>query len=356
MKTALSWEPARASPLPRAAEGAAVTSTQDVAVAAARAERYGHRLGPVGAPAAAVQPAAGGAPIQRTKWVHDGTQWQQHSSSSTDTDPHPHPSTAHPFASKDDTYDQQTGTYHSPLLAAVDSMGQSSGAMGFYDPRAPTGFSFASGKKQQGPHTVAHITKRVAMAASVKAGRNPLHLVGSPAFPRPRVMNLMLRMRLARGRGSQWEKRTRAMRTRYINAYRKPWRSVHDASLPLGMRLAALRKGMELNPATVYNIGSGLVSASQIAGKGENRRKGATDVRRLLQTSGPLASASGLHTIDLSGATSDETSGALRMAQALRDHLRADHVAADDGASESDSEIDDLDSTSAPTKAKKKKK
>lgn len=158
--------------------------------------------------------------MQKTKWIYDGSQWNVTSSSTSDTDLFSHPSIAHPSAKKDDQYDQQTGAYNSPLSNELSSLVSSSGSMGFYDRRSMTGFRYASGHNRQGPHTLAHITKRVAMAAAENIGRDPLKLIGSRAFPRPRVMNKKLRDRL-KSRGPNWKKNTRTMRTKYLKNYKK---------------------------------------------------------------------------------------------------------------------------------------
>ena len=223
------------------------------------------------------------------------------------------------------------------LNKVLESLGKSKGPLGFYDHRATTGYAHASGKRRQGPHTLGHITKRVAMAAAVKAGLDPMALVGSSAMPRPRVMNKMLRDRL-RVR-NDWKVKTRVLRTKYLKAYQRHWVAAQKKTgTPAG--LSALRQGMELNPATVYNIGSGKTTAAEIAGKGENRRKAERDVRRLLAKKGRLKSAAGLETMDLGGATSREKRDALRMTGAIKTLLRGEDVASDSGESSSDSEME----------------
>jgi hypothetical protein len=281
--------------------------------------------------------------VQRTKWLHDGTKWNAAGSSSSDTDPFLHPSIVHPNAKKDDQYDQQTGAYHSPMDTTLSTLSSSSGHLGFYDRRSTTGYSYASGRRRQGPHTLAHITKRVGMAASKNMGRDSLKLRGSRAFPRPRVMNKKLRDRL-KTRGSNWKKDTRKMRTRYLRNYIRQWKySLTKAKRE--EKLNALRKGMELNPATVYNIGKGSSTSSEMSGKGESRKVAASDLRTLTSTSGPLTSAnvSGLTTMDLTGATPSEQQDVLGMTEDIRDLLVKDDVGEDPGSSESDSDLSDMD-------------
>lgn len=111
----------------------------------------------------------------------------------------------------------------------------------------------------------------------------------------------------------------------------------------MSQRLNAIRAGIELNPATVYNIGKGTTTGAEISGKGENRAKGAADWIQLLKTTGAITDTSGLHTLDVSGATSIEKDEALRMAGATRDWLRTGQTDEDSGDSESDSEMEDLD-------------
>lgn len=276
--------------------------------------------------------------VQRTTWKHDGTQWVVESRSNTDTDGFPHPNTQHPNASLGDTYDQNTGAYTSPLRNNLAAVGNSSGSIGFYDRRARTGFSYASGKNRQGPHTLAHITKRVAMGAGVATGRDPLKLVGSPALPRPRRMNKMLRDRL-KNRGPNWKKETRKLRTQYLKLYLRNYK-VAKGSSKQKQALDALRKGMELNPATVYNIGSGKASAAQMAGKGERRDVAATDLTTLLNQPNVPASSLGLTTMDTSGASALEANEADRSTRAMAQWLRNDEASSDSGESESDSDMD----------------
>lgn len=102
---------------------------------------------------------------------------------------------------------------------------------------------------------------------------------------------------------------------------------------------------MELNPSTVYNIGKGSATASEMAGKGETRKIGASDLGALINTSGSLTSANvvGLTTMDLSGATIGEQQDALGMVEDIRDLLVRGDVNDDPGDSESDSDMSDLD-------------
>ena len=281
--------------------------------------------------------AASRPTVQLTTYKHDGTQWVSQSSSSTDTDPHPAPSVAYPNASLGDTYDQQTGAYTSPVRDELTRIGQSSGAIGFYDRRATTGYRYASGKRHQGPHSLAHISKRVAMGAMEGVGRDPLDLVGSRAFPRPRRMNKMMRDRL-RTRGANWAAETRKERPQYLKAYRRAYFDTVRKK-KRSERLNALRKGIELNPATVNNIGAGTTSASQIAGKGENRQRGAEDWLNYLDDADPTA----METMDLSGATALEQEEAGMQVDAFGNLLHRGYVSEDDGDSESDSDISDLD-------------
>jgi hypothetical protein len=217
----------------------------------------------------------------------------------------------------------------------LKTLGRSKGPMGFYDKRATTGYKYASGKNQQGSHTMGHVTKRVAMAAAVNTGLDPLKLRRSSAFPRPRVMNKMLRDRL-RLRGAGWRRGTRKLRTTYLHAYLRAWRGAHKATTAI-RKLNFLRKGIELNPATVYNIGSGKTTKKQIAGKGENRKKSARDLRRLIKKPNDL---SGMSTIDLSGATKREKTDTRRMVGAFGKLLRNEQIDSDSGSSSSDSELE----------------
>ncbi len=285
--------------------------------------------------------------IQRTRWTYDAinSTWVQGSSSSTDTDPHPDPNSGTANLKKNpshgDVYDQNTGQHKSPIRRALAIAGRSSGALSFYDRRARTGYAYASGKNRQGPHTVAHIAKRVALYAAVRAGRRISNLIDSPALPRPRRMNRMLRARLET-RGPNWKTKTRKLRTKYIRAYRRLYFTAKNHPSK-AKRLDAMRRAMELNPATVYNIGSGKTSASQIAGKGENRRAAARDWRKVMKHLNTPASSLGLATMDTSGATSRERREANRSARSLGQLLHRNEVSEDSGSSESDSEIDDLD-------------
>ena len=281
--------------------------------------------------------------IQRTKWRHDGTAWRWAGASSSDTDPHPRPDIRYPHAVAGDTYDQQTGAYSSPMRESLETVAASSGPLGFYDRRSTTAYGYfnLSGKKRQGPHTLSHIGKRVMLSAAVDAGRDPEELIGSRAAPRPRVANRKIRKAL-QARGKSWKEQTRSARTRYLKQYRKKWDQSRDQSKSVSKRLNALRSLMELNPATVYNIGSGQTSSSEIAGKGESRSVAARELSDLLSTTGELSasSVSGMSSIDLSGATPDETRSTLRMATSGRDWMRTGTAASDSDSSESDSEVE----------------
>jgi len=279
--------------------------------------------------------------IQRTRWDHDGHQWVKGASSSTDTDMYSTPDLVHPHASLGDVYDQNTGVYTSPLRDGISAIGSSSGPIDFYDRRARTGFAYASGTSRQGPHTLAHITKRLIIGAAVRARRHPLKLIGSAAAPRPRRMNKMLRDRL-KTRGTNWKKSTRKTRTCYISAYRRAYfEAIRNPSMQ--KRLDALRRVIELNPATVYNIGSGTASSSQMAGKGESRGAAADDITRVLDHPKVPTSSLGLKTMDTSGASTQERDEADRMTGSFVSLLQKDEVSSDSGDSESDSDIEDLD-------------
>lgn len=297
---------------------------------------------PEGRPAGPPVQARG--PIQRTSWAHDGTSWNVVATATTDKDVHPQPHVKYPNANLGDTYDQQTGVYTSPMSQQLSQLGSSSGGMGFYDSRATTayGYTNTSGKKRAGPHTMAHVSKRVAMAAGVNVGRDPFALIGSSALPRPRRLNRMLRQRMRDAKRHKWDKKTRKMRTKLLRQYKRKFRDMQNPKKSKKARLSALRSAMELNPATVYNVGSGTTTSAQIAGKGESRKQGAKDWQALLDNSNPSVMPT-LHTMDLSGATPREKTEAQSMVGSISSWLKTGQVDEDDGSSESDSEVDDLD-------------
>lgn len=223
------------------------------------------------------------------------------------------------------------------LKKILDRHGKSTGKIGFYDKRATTGYRYAIGKRQQGPHTMAHITKRVALQAAIEAGIDPLLLRGTAAFPRPRVMNKRMRDSF-RERGTNGLQMTRRQRTAYLNAYQKAWKESSPSNKNQTKRLDALRRGMELNPATVYNIGKGTTSSSQIAGKGENRQKAAQDLWKLVNA--PSGKIPKMETIDLSGANPHEKHRSKKMVASIGQLLKGEDLDPDSSDSESDSEIE----------------
>lgn len=223
------------------------------------------------------------------------------------------------------------------LKKILDRHGKSTGKIGFYDKRATTGYRYAIGKRQQGPHTMAHITKRVALQAAIEAGIDPLLLRGTAAFPRPRVMNKRMRHSF-RERGTNWQQETRKQRTAYLKAYLKAWKESSPSNKNQTKRLDALRRGMELNPATVYNIGKGTTSSSQIAGKGENRQKAAQDLWKLVNA--PSGKIPKMETIDLSGANPHEKHRSKKMVASIGQLLKGEDIDSDSSDSESDSEIE----------------
>jgi hypothetical protein len=276
--------------------------------------------------------------VQRTKWRHDGNNWVIESTTNQDTDSFPHPKVSYPNAYLNDTYDQDTGKYKSKLIKEIDRLGSSKGKLGFYDPRSTTGYHYGSGKKQQGPHTFAHITKRLVMGTADNLGYDFGTVIGSRLFPRPRVMNKMMRDRL-KTRGKNWAKDTRKQRTLYLKAYKRAYNTATSAT-KRAAKLRAIRMGMELNPATVNNIGSGMTSASQIAAKGENRKKSAVDVKYLLGRTSPLKSSKKLKTMDSSGSTNLEKEQSLNMVVEMGEFLKKGQLEPSPDDSESDSEID----------------
>jgi hypothetical protein len=281
---------------------------------------------------------SGAAVVQRTKWRYDGNSWVIESKTKKDKDPHPHPKIAYPYPAKGDTYDQNTGKYVSPLHLSIEKFGQSKGKkIGFYDGRSTTAYKYASGKARQGPHTFAHISKRMLMAICKDMGYEFDSVVGSRLLPPPKRANKMMRDRL-RLRGKNWRDETRDLRTAYLKQYKRVYLQAQRSKKR--QQLLAIKRGMELNPATVYNIGKGKTSSSEISGKGESRKKSATDLKYLARHKGDLKNDKGLLTMDLSGATKLEKKESLKMVSSMKDFMCKGELDPDSGDESSDSDLD----------------
>ncbi len=276
--------------------------------------------------------------VQRTKWRHDGDNWVIESTTNQDKDAFPHPNVNYPNANLNDTYDQDTGKYKSKLIKAIDRKSISKGSLGFYNTRSTTGYRYGSGKKQQGPHSLGFVTKGFIMGLANELGYDFDTIVGSRLLPRPRQMNKMMRDRF-RTRGKNWAKETRKERTLYLRAYMRSFLKAKNAQ-KRGEKLRAIRMGIELNPPSVNNIGSGTTSSSQIAGKGENRKKSALDTKFLLNRTSDLKSAKGLKTMDLSGTMKLEKKQSLKMVDDFGKFLKKGKLEQSPDDSESDSDLD----------------
>ncbi|MEG4087503.1 DUF4157 domain-containing protein [Microcoleus sp. POL10_C6] len=284
-----------------------------------------------------------GEVVQRTIWEHDGKTWKQGKTAPGDTDKYPKPDSNRfiPVGSGKCTYDQNRGIYTDPDLEfAVGVIGKSRGKKKYNYRRSRTTYGYSTNTSNQGPHTVAHITKGTIMGVGEAVGRDPQKLIGSSALPRPRQMNHMYRERARQTKGKNWLN-TRRERTNYLRQVTKLWKGLHKPG-PLSGKLKELHKYMELNPGSVYGVGK-VITRAMIAGKGETRKKAADDVIELVRTTGGGGKRQKLSTIDLSGASPLEASDANRMLEALILWLQSGSGGEDSGDSSSDSEMSDLD-------------
>lgn len=291
--------------------------------------------------------AADRATVQRTTWRYQAKAWVNTGGSSNDTDAFAHPAALGTVPAEGDTYDQNTGAYNSPLRQSISSVGSSKGKeIGFYDGRVDTAYTVMSGTKNQGPHTFAHIAKRVAMKIGKLTGRDPRRLVGSSALPRPRRVRRMLHKLLRAKHGDLWKDGDRKARViKYLKAYKEHYKNARDGQEE-SVQLDAVRRAMELNPASVYKIAEGTVSHDEIKGKGERRKSAAKDIEKIIDNPGADLGGLGLRSLDFTGAQDDEKKHASRMVSSLGNWLVTGDGGIDSGSSESDTDVDlDIDGT-----------
>jgi len=255
--------------------------------------------------------------IQRKIWRFDGTNWVEDSSDPDDKNPFPDPvayCSARPtlVVKKHDRYNQETGTYIS-VAEALDQAqervekrkkgkrkrGGNSGekkADNFGgkifggDKRGPTAYGSFSKKGCQGPHSVAHITKRTVFDMGEKMWLYPLKIIDSKLMPEPRrvvkmVEDLLAARSLAVNKNTLYE-----WYQKYKNAYNKA--KVGGRGWKHG-----LREAMELHPLSVYKVGEEATKA-ELSRKEEDAKQSMADLRLFLDCDRKLGVPLGVKTVD----------------------------------------------------------
>lgn len=257
--------------------------------------------------AARITPA--GQTIQRTTWRFRNGIWDAESASSSDTDPHPAPAdyckAKQITAKENDKYDQETGVYtqwarirdrtkrRAKLKKRPGNYGKfftkdrEITAYGFFKPRDP---GEARNAGLQGPHLLAHVTKRTIFDMAEDMGLEPEKILGSKVAPKPRqALAMMIDMLAARkltpkpGALSAWY---RHYKQSYgiAEAQKKGWKQ-------------GLKQVLEAHPHAVYGVGR-VAKSGELAGKQEDAEAAVADIDKLVAHDRASGLPPGLVTVD----------------------------------------------------------
>ena len=276
--------------------------------------------------------------IQRTIWRFSGGAWVNESASVEDTDTYPLPaaycSEQKPAITprEHDKYDQQTGTYKvwADMLARsleraggpkrpranATAKGKASpkkkgktrpgakrkkipknfGGPVFDEERVPTAFGYFNPKAKggspsgQGPHLLAHVTKRAVFDLAEGMGLGVETLLDTRLAPEPRkALGLMTKMLAER----QQKPKPMAL-YRWYYAYKRAYQKAKEQKP--GWK-QGLKEALELHPLTTYRIGE-VASKAELASKNESAVKGIGDVEKILAHRRRPGIAGGLETVD----------------------------------------------------------
>ena len=219
--------------------------------------------------------------VQRTKWTYSNGQWTKHKNS--DTDRYKKPQEIDLDWDDGDEFDQATGEITSSAgevktiqHLAGEKEGKDFGAW-YGDKRQRTAYGFLSDEGKQGPHTFAHIGKRVMAESSMIANPDfkPHNIPErSMILPSAGQSRRLLKDYQENSRRTISKRRLKQHNIAYKKALKARRKGADDD------RVEATVKAMELNPLATYGFGR-LVTKQEIKGKGEKRGRLAEDVSDL---------------------------------------------------------------------------
>lgn len=251
------------------------------------------------------------AHIQRTIWRYSGGKWNIETPKSlTDTD---EKENADDYCKTNgitpeefDKYDQNTGTYYSWRAAkektekrakakkrpknyggGIFDEGREMTPYGPFKPRKP---EESRNKNIQGPHLLAHVTKRTVFDLAEQMGLIPQTILGSKVAPKPRQALKMMQDMLT--------KRGLPHKNGALYLWYREYKSAYLGADPVkrGSK-KKLKQLMELHPLTTYRVGEE-ASPSELAGKGEKGEAALQDISSLLAASRSGGIPDGLTTVD----------------------------------------------------------
>lgn len=222
-------------------------------------------------------------PVQRTTWEYKSGSWTMLSTSNNDDDRWPQPHDMDVEWDEGDQFDQETGIITSATgqeTTVPQLVGEKKGSdfgSWYGTRRETTAYGHLSDPRRQGPHTVAHIGKRVMAESSTTANPNfdPTGIPGRTGIiPTPGQTRTLLGDYQYNSGTFIPKDRLKRFDKEYTSLFKRRTQGTPDE------RRRSTVKLMELNPLATYGHGR-LVTKAEIKGKGENRRRLAGDVEKL---------------------------------------------------------------------------
>ncbi len=203
--------------------------------------------------------------------------------------------------------------------------------------RSSTAFGYfnKSGKRNQGPHRISHVTTSLMLEARKAGGLSMTSLLGSKIIPRPRVNNKILRDGFERSGAQTKTKKWRQNKIKYLKLYNRLY------TKGLKGDEGSIEKLIELNALQTYKWSEGTVTSDEIKGKGE-RQKGASEDLVLFGKMKKWDKVSkNAKTIDTTGMGKQELNMQSDRARQYGEAIVEDDLSdADEYGSESDSDVE----------------
>jgi hypothetical protein len=248
--------------------------------------------------------------VQRTTWRYSSGAWKTESTSTADTDTYDDPDTYCTnnaiLPGEHDKYDQNTGEYFvwsdatstTEARATKKKRPKNYGNI-FDEARESTPYPYfkprATGEQRnaslQGPHLLAHVTKRTIFDLSKQMGLDPYTIVGSKLGPKPRQA-LQMMYDLLKGK-----KLTATPGA--ISVWYRAYKAAYGLALSPSTRGRAkyVKQLLELHPLTTYRVGQ-QASKAELAPKNEKAAESLSDINTLLATPRGSGVPGGLTTVD----------------------------------------------------------
>ncbi len=202
--------------------------------------------------------------------------------------------------------------------------------------RSATAFGYfnLSGKKNQGPHRISHVTTSLMLEARRKRGLSMTKLLGTKIIPRPRVNNKLLKEGFNQSNSQAKTKKWKQNKIKYLRLYNRLYGKALKGDV------ASIEKLIELNALQTYKWSEGTVTSDEIKGKGERQKGASKDLLRFGKMKKGDKVSKKARTIDTSGMSKNER---LKQSDRARQYGKAiiedDLSDADEYGSESDEDV-----------------